>query len=198
MNSGSDAKSRALPHLVTDRMVLRLAAREDVKALVEYFVRTREAFRSTSSTRPAEYFTENYWIERVAHSTQDFLRDQSARFFLFTHQALPIGSVGFNQIVRGPLQACTLGYALDPAEQGKGLMHEALSALIPYAFEELGLHRVMAGYMPHNTRSAAVLRRLGFEIEGKARDYIHIDGQWRDHVLTSLINPTWRDPARRV
>jgi hypothetical protein len=53
-------------------------------------------------------------------------------------------------------------------------------------------HKIMANYMPSNNRSAAVLRRCGFTVEGLARDYLRINGEWRDHVLTSRINPQWR------
>lgn len=53
------------------------------------------------------------------------------------------------------------------------------------------IHRIMANYMPHNKRSGALLARLGFEKEGYAKDYLLIDGQWRDHVLTALTTPLW-------
>jgi ribosomal-protein-alanine N-acetyltransferase len=43
-------------------------------------------------------------------------------------------------------------------------------------------------------RSARVLERLGFRHEGLARDYLFIDGDWRDHNLTALVNPDF-DPA---
>ncbi|MNR55956.1 ribosomal-protein-S5-alanine N-acetyltransferase [compost metagenome] len=46
----------------------------------------------------------------------------------------------------------------------------------------------MAHYMPENERSGALLKRLGFEVEGLARDYLKINGAWRDHVLTARIN----------
>jgi ribosomal-protein-alanine N-acetyltransferase len=49
----------------------------------------------------------------------------------------------------------------------------------------------MAGYVPHNIRSAAVLRRAGFTVEGYARDYILINGRWEDHILTAITNPDW-------
>ena len=84
------------------------------------------------------------------------------------------------------------GRALAERAQGNGYMHEALQATNAYVFKELNMHRVMANFMPHNTRSNAVLRRLGFTIEGYARDYLFVNGAWRDHVLTSLTNPDWK------
>lgn len=46
----------------------------------------------------------------------------------------------------------------------------------------------MANYLPQNQRSAALLKRLGFSVEGYARDYLKINGEWQDHILTSLVN----------
>jgi ribosomal-protein-alanine N-acetyltransferase len=69
---------------------------------------------------------------------------------------------------------------------------ESIASVVEYAFSELKLHRIMANYMPSNHRSAAVLRRCGFSVEGLARDYLRIHGEWHDHVLTSRINPQWR------
>lgn len=51
----------------------------------------------------------------------------------------------------------------------------------------------MAAYLPHNQRSAKLLKRLGFVVEGYACDYLTIDGQWEDHILTSLTNCNWKD-----
>ena len=78
-------------------------------------------------------------------------------------------------------------------------MAEALRATNAWAFGELRLHRIMANYRPENERSARVLERLGFVCEGIARNYLFIDGAWRDHVLTSLTSPAfdpgWVEPA---
>jgi [ribosomal protein S5]-alanine N-acetyltransferase len=82
-----------------------------------------------------------------------------------------------------------LGYALDAQTQGQGLMHEALQAVIAHAFGSLNLHRLQAAYRPENTRSGAVLARLGFREIGLSQGYLFIDGDWRDHRLTELINP---------
>ena len=110
------------------------------------------------------------------------------RLFMFLGERV-IGSVSFTNVSRGALQGCWLGYSLDGREQGNGYMTEALRAAIPHAFRVLKLHRIMAGYMPRNRRSARVLRRLGFRVEGRARQYLLIAGRWEDHVLTSLVKP---------
>ena len=119
--------------------------------------------------------------------------DGSAALFAFWLREAPsgrvIGTAGLTQIARGPAQRCSLGYGLDQEALGQGLMHEGLRAVIDHGFGALMLHRIEASYMPTNTRSGRVLERLGFAIEGHVRSYVCINGVWRDHVLTGLINP---------
>ncbi len=67
-------------------------------------------------------------------------------------------------------------------------MAEALRRAIRHAFDEMGLHRLMANYVPTNEHSGRLLRRLGFTIEGYARDYLLLDGVWKDHILTALVS----------
>ena len=45
--------------------------------------------------------------------------------------------------------------------------------------------------MPSNKRSAQLLQKIGFIIEGYAKNYLLINGQWEDHILTSLTNEKW-------
>lgn len=111
-----------------------------------------------------------------------------------TKRTAIIGAVNFSNFVRGAFQGCHLGYAIDQEHEGKGLMYEALRLAIPYAFTELGMHRIMVNYLPHNARSATLLARLGFVAEGYARKYLLLGGQWQDHVLTSLVNDDWQRP----
>ncbi len=68
-------------------------------------------------------------------------------------------------------------------------MTEVSQHAIDYAFSQLKLNRLMAAYMPRNKRSANLLKKLGFTKEGLAKKYLQINGNWEDHVLTSLLNP---------
>ncbi|MEZ1649930.1 ribosomal protein S5-alanine N-acetyltransferase, partial [Enterobacter hormaechei] len=94
-------------------------------------------------------------------------------------------------VVRGSFHACYLGYSIGQKWQGQGLMYEALTVAIRYMQRTQHIHRIMANYMPHNQRSGNLLARLGFEKEGYAKDYLLIDGEWRDHVLTALTTRDW-------
>ena len=90
-------------------------------------------------------------------------------------------------ISRGVFQACNLGYSIGARFEGQGYMTEMIAAVVDYALSTLGLHRVMANYMPENERSGVLLERLGFEREGLARRYLKIAGAWRDHILTAKV-----------
>jgi ribosomal-protein-alanine N-acetyltransferase len=182
-----------LPRLATARLVVRTAEPDDVPGIVRYYLENREFLRPWEPSRPDSFFAEEFWRARVEQDRQELLTGRSLRLFLFPadEPRTVAGVANFTQIVRGAFQGCTLGYNLAEARQGQGLMTEALGAAIDFVFGRLGLHRVQANYMPHNRRSGALLRRLGFTVEGYARDYLLIDGRWEDHVLTSLTHPQW-------
>jgi ribosomal-protein-alanine N-acetyltransferase len=176
--------------------VLRLPAERDVPELIRYYSDNLEHLGPWSPEWPPDHLTESFWRDQVASYRMEANADRSLRLYLFPKDRprRVIGNASLTGIVRGPLQACYLGYGLDAAEQGKGYMVEAVKAAVSHAFRELGLHRVMANYMPHNRRSGAVLRRAGFTVDGYARDYLLINGRWEDHVLTSATPETWPWP----
>ena len=182
------------PIIVTERLTLRLATSGDIPALLRYFTKNAAHLAPTSPLTPPDFLTEPYWLGQVARNRDEFAAGRSVRIFLFPHDEpkTVIGGLSLNNIVRGAAYYCDLGYSLAEDRQGQGLMSEAVSAAIRYAFDELRLHRVKAAYLPTNERSGRLLRRLGFVVEGYARDYLLIQGRWQDQVLVGLVNPEWR------
>ncbi len=175
----------------TQRLRLLMPSSALGVAMHAYFTRNAAHFRPAMPTPSAEVFTVTHWEQRMQRMRDDFEQGRAYTFIICLKDndpAVPIGDITFDGILRGPFQACYLGYKLDQAYVGRGIMHEALSAAISYIFRTAGLHRIMAAYRPENIRSGAVLRRLGFRIEGYACDYLCLDGAWRDHVLTALTN----------
>jgi ribosomal-protein-alanine N-acetyltransferase len=197
----------ALPELRTERLVVRLARPGMQAAMASFLTENFEGHLDRwSPPATTAYFTEAFWRERLAIAVEEYQAGRSARFVLQArgttdaNASAPIlGSCNYTNIVRGPFLGCNLGYQVARSHEGHGLMAEALRATNTFVFGELRLHRIMANYRPENERSARLLQRLGFVREGLARDYLFIDGEWRDHVLTALVNPqahaAWIEPA---
>ena len=138
-----------------------------------------------------DFATEAFQRDRLAKAAADVAAGALLRWWLQSLQdsARLVGSIGLSQIARGPFQNAMLGYAVDAEFQGQGLMREALQAVIAHAFSPtVHLHRIQANVRPENSRSVALLQRLGFEDEGLAREYLYIDGAWRDHRMYALRN----------
>lgn len=187
------------PVFNSPRLIVRMATYQDLNAVVRYYQDNREFLRPFEPIRSPEFFTKRFWQAQIERNLLEFERGISLRLFLFQpdQPTSVIGMANFNQMTGGAFYACVLGYGLSEPFQGQGLMYEALTIAIAYAFEQLKLHRIMANYMPRNQRSGNLLKKLGFTIEGRAKDYLLINGKWEDHVLTSLLNPNWQlDPLQ--
>jgi ribosomal-protein-alanine N-acetyltransferase len=85
-----------------------------------------------------------------------------------------------------------LGYALAHSAWGHGYMHEALSALLNYAFSVLELNRIEADIDPQNEGSARTLQRLGFQQEGYLRERWIVNGEVSDSALYGLLRREWQ------
>jgi ribosomal-protein-alanine N-acetyltransferase len=188
---------RPLPILTTDRLTIRLATVRDAAAVVRFYIDNREHLTPWWPEWRDEQFTLRYWQRAIEGALDEFRDDRAVRFFLFPREdsSRLVGLANYNQIVRGVAHYAILGYGIAGEAEGKGLMFEALSETNRYMFEEFGLHRIMANYLPRNERSGRLLQRLGFEVEGRARDYLLINGRWEDHILTALTNPSWKPPS---
>jgi ribosomal-protein-alanine N-acetyltransferase len=185
---------KTLPKLESTRTILRLASINDVPSIIRYYSENKNHLAPFEPLRFSDFYTALYWCEQVKQSLNEFRTDRSLQLFIFKPESenVVMGAINFRNFLRGVSQSCTLGYSLEEASEGKGYMTESLKVAISYVFDELKMHRIMASYLPHNQRSGMLLKRLGFGVEGYARDYLMIDGQWQDHILTSLINPNWK------
>ncbi len=89
-------------------------------------------------------------------------------------------------------RAASLGYWLGAQFQGKGLMTRALEQVQAFVFEELELNRLEIGVACDNLRSLFVAERLGFQIEGRRRQYECIDGRYLDHYSLAMLASDYR------
>ena len=176
--------------LETERLILKCPTAEMSAGMLAYRQLNRQHLQPWEPERGPEFYTYQA-VEEQMRAMQRQIGDQSAVHWLIHAKDADeiMGVCSFTNIVQGPFQACHLGFSLGGEYQGMGFMYEALTAAISHVFDIHKLNRIMANYQPANHRSERLLLRLGFEREGLAKRYLKINGQWTDHVLTSLINP---------
>lgn len=156
---------------------IRPAAQSDGPALIAAN-RAARAFHAPY----AFPFTTREGFDAWFHGLHDGRR---ASFLAFEGTTLA-ATINLNEIVRGIFLSAYLGYYAYPATAGRGVMTQALRLVIAEAFGPMGLHRLEANIQPSNTRSKALVQRLGFRLEGLSPGYLFIDNAWRDHERWAL------------
>ncbi|MGE5340041.1 MAG: GNAT family N-acetyltransferase [Candidatus Omnitrophota bacterium] len=185
-------KKEHLP-IITPHLVLRLVEVYEADWMVRYVTDNRLHLEPWEPTRSDAYYTTDYWKKELMHRQNEFYLGEALNLavFLKDPRSEPsdpiIGVCNFTNFMYGVFQSCFLGYSMHHRYQGQGVMKEALDAAIDFVFKTFNLHRIMANYMPRNERSGRLLKKLGFTVEGYARDYLKIADQWEDHILTSKI-----------
>lgn len=109
------------------------------------------------------------------------------------HEGQLCGEINLNTVQRGPFQNAYVGYWIDEAVAGQGLMPEAVVVMCRFAFEELSLHRLQVSVIPRNAASRRVPEKLGLREEGIAARYLEINGVWEDHIRYAITAEEWID-----
>ena len=99
-----------------------------------------------------------------------------------TYDGVLAGQVTASNVVRGAFDSVAVGYWVDGALAGRGILPTALAMVVDHCFDTVGLHRVEANIRPENTASRRVVEKLRFREEALHLRYLFIDGAWRDHV----------------
>jgi ribosomal-protein-alanine N-acetyltransferase len=97
------------------------------------------------------------------------------------------GQLNVSSVVRGSLHSASLGYWVDQRFAGRGVMPTAVALVTDHCFTAVGLHRVEVNIRPENAASRRVVDKLGFREEGLRRRFLHIAGEWRDHICYALV-----------
>jgi ribosomal-protein-alanine N-acetyltransferase len=98
-----------------------------------------------------------------------------------------VGQLNIGGIVRGSLHGCHIGYWIDSRVAGRGIMTTAVAMATDHCFWSVGIHRVEINIRPENTASRRIVEKLGFREESLRKRFLHIDGDWRDHLSYALV-----------
>lgn len=163
----------------TARLVLRRVQPENDLAGMHAVLSNAEAM-TYWSTIPHECEVQTRdWLAAMAQTPPDEGDD-----FIITYQGRTVGKAGFFRFPE-------IGYILDPALWGQGLMAEALMPIIVRAFAVHRLDRLTADIDPRNTASIRLLEKLGFAETHRAAKTWLIAGEWCDSVYFALTRQDW-------
>ena len=169
--------------LRTARLVLRPPEIDDAEAV----------FAMHADPEVMRYWATPPWhamdqaVDRIEKDRASLLDGSAIRLLLQPAAGGPV--LGAATLFAFVAQSCRaeVGYILSRPAWGRGLMQEALGALLHYGFGELGLRRIEADIDPRNARSARILERLGFIREGHLRERWVVGGEISDTALYGLL-----------
>lgn len=102
-----------------------------------------------------------------------------------------VGQININEIIRGAMDGAFIAYWAFVGWEREGYMTEGLALVLDEAFGPLRLHRLEINIQPANTRSLALVKRLGLTKEGFSKRYLKVDGEWRDHERWAVLAEDW-------
>lgn len=97
-----------------------------------------------------------------------------------------IGFIGYWRAEKQHFRS-ELGYMIVPECEGKGLMSEALQAVLRYGFNTMNLNSVVADINPSNERSRSILLKHRFQKEAYFRENIYSEGRFLDSEIYTLL-----------
>lgn len=180
------------PEIATGRLRLRPIEQKDAEAL----------FTILSDERVTEYY--GHGPHRTINHTRELIRQIQERYEMseairwgitFKGEDALIGSCSLHRFGPG-YHYCQTGYELNPLYWRRGIAEEAMRAVLDYAFNEMGLHRVEAIIDIANAGSKGLLLKLGFSYEGNLRQRYFQDDQFLDEYYFGLLKHEWAGQGR--
>jgi [ribosomal protein S5]-alanine N-acetyltransferase len=144
-------------------------------------------------TWPIDDLARSAFRRRLERYARELEKNEAYPFFVFrAADRVLVGGLNLTNIRRGAASTASLGYWMGAPFAGRGVMTGAVRLVARLAFDELQLRRIEAACLPENKASVRLLEKTGFQREGIAREYLSINGAWRDHVLYARLAS---DPA---
>lgn len=122
----------------------------------------------------------------IIRSYRKQLRAGTGVPFAVTFDDVVVGQLSVSDISGGAVRSAQIGYWISRDMAGQGVTPTAVALTIDYLFDTMHLHRVEICIRPENHASIRVAEKLRLRHEGMRKSYIHIDGDWRDHVCFAI------------
>ena len=178
-----------LPTFLTPRLHLRPYRPADAPEVWQ--VLSAEGIYATTAYIPRNITLAQtrYWVEQVCRAAQEGTALELAVFSRSDGRYL--GNVGLIQL-HPRHRSAEITYFIRPDAWGKGYATEAAEVLVRYGFEKKQLHRIAGTCMKQNAASQRVMEKLGFRVEGIAREELYKDGVFLDVTHLALLASEWQ------
>jgi ribosomal-protein-alanine N-acetyltransferase len=156
----------------------------DRKRWLEVRARNREWLSPWEATAPLREDRTKLptYFEMVAFHNREGRAGRSIALAIWCGDRL-IGQITLGGISYGAQRGAHIGYWIDKEHANRGFTTRAVRELTKFGLEVLRLHRIEIAIRPENGASRRVAEKAGFQFEGLRTRYLHIDGDWRDHVV---------------
>lgn len=169
-------------------VIIRPPRLDDFEAWAKTRTESRAFLEPWEPVWPIDDLTRGAFRRRLRRYDDEILRDEAYPFLIFqADDCTNIGGLTLGNVRRGVAQTASLGYWMAERHTGRGVMTGAVTAVCRYAFLTLQLRRIEAACLPDNAASIGLLKKAGFVSEGRAREYLCIAGEWRDHLLFARL-----------
>lgn len=165
---------------------LRLLRKSDEKVWSQVRERNADWLHEWEATTPIGGGARAPFATYVRNQRRD-AKDSRGLPMVIEHAGRFVGQVTLGNVVWGSFRSGYIGYWIDRAVAGRGIMPTAVALLTDYALLEAHLHRIEVNIRPENAASIRVVEKLGFRSEGLRPRYLHIAGQWRDHLSFAML-----------
>lgn len=172
--------------LKADRVGLRPIKRRDAARWAELRRNNVEWLAPWESTRPPRSGAGASGYRDLVVELIRQGRDGRALPFVVTYDEQMVGQLTVTGIAWGSARWAQVGYWIDQQHAGRGIMPLAVAMAGDHCMITMGLHRLEIAIRPENTASLRVVEKLGFSQIGLAPRYLHINGEWRDHLLFAV------------
>lgn len=182
----------------TYRLTMKLLHQEAADMVLAFYEGNKSIFEPWEPKRANQFYSLSYQKASLSAEYHQMLEGKLLRYWVFLKDNPDeiVGSLCFQNFLKGPYQNCSLGYKFSQKYQHMGYAYESLHKGIDILFSEYPVHRVEAYIMPDNKPSIRLIEKLDFTREGLSYSYANINGNWADHLMYSLINP--RETAPNV
>ena len=160
---------------------------DEVRAINRDWLSPWEATRPLVPGEDSETDLPSYFQMVTSHNREG--RAERSLTLSIWYKGSMVGQITLGGIVMGALRGAHIGYWIDHRFSNLGIMTQSVVMLTEYGFQDLDLHRIEINLRPENTASRRVAEKAGYYLEGERPRFLHIDGQWRDHLSFVRENP---------